>query len=267
MLDTSHRVAPKCLTALCTYVCTSTSFTSILTLLQQLHVSVLVYSLQREAQAIQYLSNCSSVVQFEDMFNEYSTDDNGTPQSYNVLVTKACGKNLLQYVREQRQLFSHIPMALQLVLHTVGLQVAYCISAVHSKGIVHGDIKPSNFVISADNSVRILDFECSVYMHEHFSTDSDVTAVQLSALGSSFVPSTCTSGTSAATADTVGAHGYTAAYTCPERAQVRNVIDMYSHTSLCVCIVCTLYSKVHCMTPYSFSLNHLYMSAHWPFMC
>jgi serine/threonine protein kinase len=116
-------------------------------------------------------------------------------------------------------------MALQLVLHTVGLQVAYCISAVHNKGIVHGDIKPSNFVISADNSVRVLDFECSAYMHEHFSTGTDVTAtVQLSALGSSFVPSTCASGTTAgttATADTtMGIHGYTAAYTCPERAQV-----------------------------------------------
>jgi serine/threonine protein kinase len=189
---------------------------------------LLLYSLQREAQALQYLSNCSSVVQFEDMFTENSTDDNGTPQSYNVLVTKACGKNLLQYVREQRQLFSHIPMALQLVLHTVGLQVAYCISAVHSKGIVHGDVKPSNFVISADNSVRILDFECSACMHEHFSTDTDVTAVQLSALGSSFVPSTCTSGISAnTTADTtVGIHGYTAAYTCPERAQVRNSVHI-----------------------------------------
>jgi serine/threonine protein kinase len=124
------------------------------------------------------------------MFTENSTDDSGTVQSFNVLVTKACGKSLLQYVREQTQLFSHIPMALQLVLHAVGLQVAYCISAVHNKGIVHGDIRPSNFVISADNSVRVLDFECSAYMHEHFSTDTDVTAVELSALGSSFAPST-----------------------------------------------------------------------------
>jgi serine/threonine protein kinase len=108
-------------------------------------------------------------------------------------------------------------MALQLVLHTVGLQVAYCISAVHNKGIVHGDIKPSNFVIFADNSVRILDFECSAYMHEHFSTDTDVTTVQLSALGSSFVPLTTADTT---TDTTIGVHGYTAAYTCPERAQV-----------------------------------------------
>jgi serine/threonine protein kinase len=152
---------------------------------------------------------------------------------------------LLEYVREQRQLFSHIPMALQLVLHAVGLQVAYCISAVHNKGIVHGDIKPSNFVISADNSVRLLDFECSAYMHEHFSTGTDMTAVQLSALGSSFVPSTCTSTTTATAANTMGVHGCTAAYTCPERAQVHDISihhDMYvqcihTHTRTQSCLL------------------------------
>lgn len=52
-------------------------------------------------------------------------------------------------------------------------QVCDALNYAHSKGIIHGDIKPSNIVVDADGTVKLLDFGLARLM-EHDQTDTEV---------------------------------------------------------------------------------------------
>ena len=51
-------------------------------------------------------------------------------------------------------------------------QIMEGVQYMHSKRIIHGDLKPDNILISADGSIRIADFGCSVEVTEGVSTRS-----------------------------------------------------------------------------------------------
>ena len=52
-------------------------------------------------------------------------------------------------------------------------QICDSLNYAHSKGIIHGDIKPSNIVVDAEGTVKLLDFGLARLM-EHDQTDTEV---------------------------------------------------------------------------------------------
>jgi serine/threonine protein kinase/Flp pilus assembly protein TadD len=55
----------------------------------------------------------------------------------------------------------------------IGIQVASALSATHSVGITHRDIKPDNIMLRRDGIVKVLDFGLAKLTRERETTDSD----------------------------------------------------------------------------------------------
>ena len=55
----------------------------------------------------------------------------------------------------------------------VGIQVASALSATHSVGIIHRDIKPDNIMLRRDGIVKVLDFGLAKLTRERETTDTD----------------------------------------------------------------------------------------------
>ena len=55
----------------------------------------------------------------------------------------------------------------------VGIQVASALSATHSVGIIHRDIKPDNIMLRRDGIVKVLDFGLAKLSRERETTDTD----------------------------------------------------------------------------------------------
>lgn len=67
---------------------------------------------------------------------------------------------------------SNIPQHIRSVLQTI--------SRIHIQGIIHHDIKPQNIMIADDSSLKIIDFGCSFYTHEHDKTFNKTTPLYCS---------------------------------------------------------------------------------------
>jgi serine/threonine protein kinase len=72
-----------------------------------------------------------------------------------------CGTTLVGRPTSARQLW------------TLGLALAQVLGAVHARGIVHCDVKPSNLLVRADD-VRVIDFGIARYVGEQFGDDGTV---------------------------------------------------------------------------------------------
>ena len=94
-------------------------------------------------------------------------DNHGHPF---IVMEKLEGESLKQHIGGQ-------PMKLEEVLD-VGVQVADALSASHTKGIVHRDVKPANIFLTPGGPVKVLDFGLAKLVHNPGTEeDQSLTAV------------------------------------------------------------------------------------------
>jgi alkyl hydroperoxide reductase subunit AhpC/tRNA A-37 threonylcarbamoyl transferase component Bud32 len=58
----------------------------------------------------------------------------------------------------------------------LGVQVASAMAAAHQQGVVHGDLNPSNIIVTIDGAAKILDFGLAAPQRAFSATDADTSA-------------------------------------------------------------------------------------------
>ena len=102
-------------------------------------------ALLSEAQVVQLLSH-PHIVAIHDILDD--TEDPGPA----LVLEYVPGSNLEEYLKGGH------PLPLDFAL-TIGIQIAQALEHAHSMGVIHGDIKPSNILISDDGEeAKIADF-------------------------------------------------------------------------------------------------------------
>ena len=103
----------------------------------------------------------------------------GETSNYNYIVMDLLGKTMGTYCRSNNIISSNSPSDWSLI--KLGVHMLHCIQCVHSRGIIHRDIKPDNFLFSLDNSkLYIVDFGLSIpYLdvnkcHVHASANDNI---------------------------------------------------------------------------------------------
>ena len=80
---------------------------------------------------------------------------------------------VMEYVLGQplSEVMAQGPMPFERVI-AIGLQVASALAAAHAAGIIHRDIKPANIVLTADLTVKVLDFGIAKRVHNTSQSDA-----------------------------------------------------------------------------------------------
>jgi serine/threonine protein kinase len=58
----------------------------------------------------------------------------------------------------------------------LGIQIASAMAAAHEQGVVHGDLNPSNIIVTIDGAAKILDFGLAAPRRAFSATDADARA-------------------------------------------------------------------------------------------
>lgn len=86
----------------------------------------------------------------------------GETPTFNYMVIELLGKSIDNYYRDTCNNISKTAETPLSILKYIGRQMLNCIQSVHKCGIIHRDIKPQNFLLSADNKkIYIIDFGIS----------------------------------------------------------------------------------------------------------
>ena len=77
--------------------------------------------------------------------------------------------------RTLKECLSEAPLPAERVV-SIGSQIAAGLAAAHAAGVVHGDLKPANIIITDDGMVKILDFGLAARFHVSSSDDDTLPA-------------------------------------------------------------------------------------------